>query len=220
MLFQKGHIPWIKGKHPIPWNKGKKTGLIPKTAWKKGCPAPKTAFKKGHKKAKNAYSFQKGHLVSEETREKIRQKTLKQFRNGMPQETRRKLSENHKGICNSPKTKFKKGQNVGEKSLSWKGGITPENKRIRNSIEFRLWREAVFTRDNWTCQRCGIRSENGKVVYLHPHHIKNFAQYPELRFVIKNGITLCKSCHMEFHKKYGKKNNNLKQLKKFYYENH
>jgi len=31
--FKKGGIPWIKGKHPIPWNKNKKTGFIP---WNKG----------------------------------------------------------------------------------------------------------------------------------------------------------------------------------------
>lgn len=72
----------------------------------------------------------------------------------------------------------------------WKGGITPKEKAIRNSIEFRLWREAVFARDNWTCQDCGKRG-----VYIEAHHLKSFINHPELRFAIDNGQTLCRPCH-------------------------
>lgn len=106
--------------------------------------------------------------------------------------------------------KGKRGLQSGEKSGNWKGGITPINKTIRNSIDFRLWREAVFARDNWTCQKTGIRGGR-----LHAHHIKNFAKYPELRFAIDNGITFSKETHREFHKKYGIKNNNDEQLEEF-----
>jgi len=109
-------------------------------------------------------------------------------------ETRKKMSKAHEGKnCNF-----------------WKGGLTAKNQKIRHSIEYRLWREAVFARDNWTCQKTGIRG--GK---LHPHHIKNFAKYPELRFAIDNGITLSEQSHKEFHKIYGKENNTKKQLKEF-----
>ena len=98
----------------------------------------------------------------------------------------------------------------GEKHWNWKGGISPKSKIIRMSIEFRLWREAVFARDNWTCQKYKERG-----VKLHPHHIKNFSEYPELRFAIDNGITLSEKAHKEFHKKYGKKNNTIEQLNEF-----
>lgn len=78
----------------------------------------------------------------------------------------------------------------GEKSHLWKGGISPLNKLIRGSSEYKKWRELVFERDNYTCQNCKIRGGE-----LHPDHIKPFSLFPELRFEISNGRTLCASCH-------------------------
>ena len=75
-------------------------------------------------------------------------------------------------------------------SHRWKGGITPKNLAIRNSPEAQQWRLAVFERDDFTCQSCGVRG--GK---LHAHHILAFSKFPEHRFDIKNGLTLCVSCH-------------------------
>lgn len=83
----------------------------------------------------------------------------------------------------------------GNKGSNWKGGITPINQSIRTSLEYKLWRTAVFERDNYTCIWCGARSGNGKAVKLNADHIKPFAYYPELRFAIDNGRTLCISCH-------------------------
>lgn len=83
----------------------------------------------------------------------------------------------------------------GELNPSWKGGITPINMKIRTSLEYKLWRTAVFERDNYTCIWCGVRSGNGKATILHADHIKPFALFPELRFAIDNGRTLCVDCH-------------------------
>lgn len=80
----------------------------------------------------------------------------------------------------------------GEKNPHWKGGITPINRLIRNSIENKLWRKAVFERDKYTCVWCGQVSGR-----LNADHIKPFALYPELRFAIDNGRTLCLSCHIK-----------------------
>ena len=80
----------------------------------------------------------------------------------------------------------------GKNSNLWKGGKTPEHLRIRMSIEYRLWREAVFSRDNWTCMICGKRGG-----HLNADHIKSFSQFPDLRFAIDNGRTLCIKCHQK-----------------------
>jgi len=125
----------------------------------------------------------------------------------------RKLSEEHKikiGLANKGNKRPDVRKIRGELHPNWKGGVTAENHKIRGSIEYRLWRESVFARDNWTCKKC-----NTKGGRLHPHHIKNFASYIELRFAIDNGITLCINCHKKFHTLYGIKNNDIEQINNF-----
>jgi hypothetical protein len=84
----------------------------------------------------------------------------------------------------------------GERHWNWQQGKSSQNKIIRNSSEIKEWRKCVFERDFYTCQKCLKRGG-----ILHSHHIKRFSEYPELRFDINNGITLCKTCHIKIHKK-------------------
>lgn len=79
----------------------------------------------------------------------------------------------------------------GSNHPSWKGGITPINKTIRHSKRYALWRTAVFERDNYTCVLCNSNKSGS----LNADHIKPFAYFPELRFAIDNGRTLCVDCH-------------------------
>jgi len=71
---------------------------------------------------------------------------------------------------------------------------TPEQQKIRLSPEYKQWRISVLERDNYTCQHCKQTGGN-----LHCHHIKSFKYYPELRFDINNGATLCSVCHEQLH---------------------
>lgn len=57
-------------------------------------------------------------------------------------------------------------------------------------LDYRLWRNAVFERDDWTCQHCKVR---GGV--LHADHIKPYVTHPDLRLDVNNGRTLCAPCH-------------------------
>ena len=107
---------------------------------------------------------------------------------------------------------------TGEKSPNWKGSkcITPITIKIRHSDKYKIWRQNIFIRDNFTCQECG--QIGGK---LDVHHIKTFHKlikeikkylplldlyegamlYTPL-WDISNGITLCEKCHSR--KKRGK----------------
>lgn len=122
-----------------------------------------------------------------------------------------------KGNRNSPATEFKKGQmplhagkklpdewrakisaakigkpaphKAGANCPFWKGGVTPVHLAIRMSLDYSLWRKAVFARDGYRCVSCG------KGGAIEADHIKPFAQFPDLRFAVSNGRTLCVGCH-------------------------
>lgn len=133
----------------------------------------------------------RGQRRSEQTKERQRQahqqrdpatylpaiKAAAEFNRGKRRtiETRTKIAIAHKG----------------EKSHFWKGGVTEAHLLIRTTLEYRLWREAVFARDNYTCIWCGDNRGGN----LNADHIKPFALFPALRFAIDNGRTLCHDCH-------------------------
>jgi len=157
-----------------------KEGQIP---WNKGIPM--------NKKTKLKLSnLLKGRKLSKEHKRKI---GLNGFHYGMlgkkmSKETKEKMSIVHRG----------------EKSHLWKGGITKLYARIRGSFKYRQWVSDIFTRDNFTCQKCSQRG--GK---LHAHHIEQFAVIMKKNNIktfeeamnceelwnINNGRTLCLKCH-------------------------
>jgi hypothetical protein len=112
----------------------------------------------------------------------------KGLKNWMSEEGKQRMIASKKGLI--PWNKGKEFLAVkGSKNVNWKNGVTPINEKIRKSLEYKLWRAAVFKRDNFTCIWCG---RMGKI---HADHIKKFSDFPELRFAIDNGRTLCVDCH-------------------------
>jgi len=101
-------------------------------------------------------------------------------------------------ICNGEYMRCRKEQIFCSKKCSIihsDRGLTTENKKVRHSKLYSDWRNKIFERDNYTCQMC---NEFGGT--LNAHHIKSFSEYPNLRFNINNGITLCYDCHMKLHR--------------------
>lgn len=80
----------------------------------------------------------------------------------------------------------------GEEHWNWRGGKRKERSRLMGQWEYRIWRKAVFDRDNYTCVACGDTR-----VYLHADHIKPWSKFPELRYDLSNGRTLCVDCHRQ-----------------------
>lgn len=103
----------------------------------------------------------------------------------------------------------------GDGNHFWKGGINGENDTLRHRREYKNWRTLVYERDDYTCQCCGSRGGR-----LNAHHINQFSDYPELRYDISNGITLCVNCHDStecgsFHNIYGTHNTTSSQLREY-----
>ena len=164
-----------KGKNNPMWGKKHKEETKKKISFShKGFKFSKIHKQKISKALKGLNTWSRGKKLSEETREKISEK-LKGREKSV--EERKKLSESQRG----------------EKHWNWKGGTYgTERQRIMKRMEYRLWRKSVFERDNYTCIWCFKRGG-----ILNADHIKPFAYYPELRFTIDNGRTLCRSCHIK-----------------------
>lgn len=89
-------------------------------------------------------------------------------------------------------SRARRGRFIGEDNPNWKGGnpfVDPD----RNRYPSKAWIKAVKDRDARKCVECGA-TEN-----LHAHHIKRWRDYPELRYDVSNGKTLCHPCHEAAH---------------------
>lgn len=151
--------------------------------------------------------FQKGHFVSPESI-----KTLQKW-----------IKENG-SWCKGKENFYLKG----ELNPNWKGGTTPLKEKVRRNWKYRKWYREVFQNYNYICQKCNQKIEKGLVT----HHIKQFSTILKEKHIIilqdalnckelwdtNNGITFCRSCHNQFHRIYGKANNNQEQLDEFLFQ--
>lgn len=163
--------------------------------------------------------FTTGHKHSEETKRKIglankghkhtsefcelqRKKALGNFNmlgKRHTKETRKKISDSKRGkprVISSAGMKSFRAKMTRENHPNWKGGSDTDNRLLRKTCDFQKWRELVFQRDNHTCIICGERGGE-----LNPHHILPFAEYPQYRFDVDNGMTPCREHHYNLHTK-------------------
>jgi hypothetical protein len=87
-----------------------------------------------------------------------------------------------------------RAKKTGPLANAYKDGKSLERQRGRDSLALREWRNAVYARDGYRCVRCGATGQK-----LHAHHIRPYAEYPEGRFDVENGVALCIPCHGEEH---------------------
>lgn len=147
------------------------------SSWNKG----KIGYWTGKKRPEMSKIFSianKGRIFSEEHRKKLSLVLL-----GKPSPA---LNKHWKWSENSIKKRSKEGNPF------WKGGISKEAILIRNSREQKDWAKKIKERDDFRCFDCGERG-----IYLESDHIYSWRDYPRLRLVLENGITLCKSCHKQ-----------------------
>ncbi|NCU40118.1 hypothetical protein EOL99_04515 [Candidatus Falkowbacteria bacterium] len=170
-----------------------------RTPWNKGIKHEAIIGDKNPAKRPEVRAKLKNRIITEETRAKLRLVSKGIMRSD---EFKLKVSNSKMGVPN-PKV-------AGEKSNFWKGGISKENQKVKNSLDYAQFIRQVYLRDKYTCIKC--KQVGGK---LNVHHIENFSQVVEKRTCISNGITMCLKCHRKFHKKYGYQNNNNLQMQEY-----
>lgn len=111
---------------------------------------------------------------------------VKGHKDFVPKESRGHTEETKEKMKKTSRENLKRGSD----SPNWRGGKGTERHNLMKQFEYREWRKKVFTRDNYTCQIC-----NKQGGYLEADHIKEWCNYPELRYDLDNGRTLCKPCH-------------------------
>jgi hypothetical protein len=191
--------PWNKGKH-IQLNTGKthfKKGIIP---WNKGI--------KMDKKSRENMSKGRIGLKLSELHKKNLSKRLKEDwaigkRKGGWKHTEKWKNEfsiktkGHKNYLPKDYIAWNRGKKFpelsGENHHNWIKDRTKLKKSERKDQDYayRCWVLGVRGKDNWKCRLLSSECKGR----LESHHIFNWIDYPELRYVLTNGITLCHFHH-------------------------
>lgn len=106
---------------------------------------------------------------------------------------------------------WKSKYNIGEANPNWNPELTPEEReRGRKYPEYYDFLRTVMKRDNYSCQICATHGDT-----LNVHHLNSYDWDKENRTNPDNGITLCKTCHTDFHMKYGYGKNTREQFNEY-----
>lgn len=174
---------------------------------------PVGVYLRTEKAKKNMSLSHKGIKMPETHRNKLRI-----IRTGwkLTEETKRKISENHKkkhikppprkGVVLSEEIKRK--MSASHRGVKWEGHVYKTINDYRHSNEWHGIRKQIYKRDNWICQVCGIKC-HGKIK-IQCHHIVPYRVTQDNSE--SNLITLCAKCHMKEEKKYHKKLNEQQEF--------
>jgi len=123
-----------------------------------------------------------GRSHTEQTKQKLRSSKIgKATRSGPHTEaTKAKIS----------RTRIAAESAKGSKNPNWRGGVSNSRKSAMATTAYKEWRKSVFTRDDFTCRTCNQHGGD-----LEAYHIKPWAYFPEFRYEVSNGRTLCVLCH-------------------------
>ena len=116
---------------------------------------------------------------------------------------------NNNGCPECKRVKF-----IGENNHRYNPNLTKEERELKRYYlgedNYKNWRMNVFKRDNYTCRCCGKDKHNNV-----SHHLDGYNWCIEKRLDVDNGVTLCESCHKEFHSIYGYGNNTKEQFEEW-----
>jgi hypothetical protein len=99
-----------------------------------------------------------------------------------------KVSTYHTKRCRNCSDKFRRGENH---HLWIKDRSNLSRRDERNDQSYREWRRQVWLRDSFKCKIANPDCKGR----IEAHHILSWREYPELRYDINNGITLCQAHH-------------------------
>jgi len=111
---------------------------------------------------------------------------------GLTKETDERVKHNSESKKDIPNPKHgeilkNNGSLKGEKNPAWVDG---------NFMRLHFWTKTIKERDNHICQKCGSD------ITPSAHHIYPKEEYPELKFILSNGITYCRHCHLSYEQTY------------------
>lgn len=157
-----------------------KKGMTP---WNKGKVGVQVSTRKGLKLSP----------LSDETKRKIGMAVQREkhpmWKGGLPkcEICKKELSNYNNKRC------VEHGLVIGERNGKWIADRTKikVGDRCLNDPLQKGWRKAVKDSDGWKC-RIADENCNGR---LEAHHILPWSKFPELRYSINNGITLCHAHH-------------------------
>lgn len=164
-----------------------------------------TQFSEEHKrKISQAMMGNKNTFGRKQSKEEIEKRVESLVGKKRTEESKRKMSLSHLGKVSwmlgkkhTEETRKKisesrKGKNCGEECWNYvKDRSKLAKQEERNGNRHKEWSRKVKNRDNWKC-RINNKDCQGKVI---AHHILPWSSFPELRYIINNGITLCHFHH-------------------------